>query len=221
MHGNVAKITLLSLAALSLLSCGGGTPPTSESFAKVAEPSLNKAAMKKDDAPPTKAEPKPIDEKALPWTHDVMRAALTPGTKLVYKRTGTDAKGKKVDGKLTYLLRSSGEEGAGTSYTVEPDPGSNKASSMIATTPWSRLSPFFGADKVESTVLRRESVKVPAGEFTTSVVELKDFFGNQKTVWMVVDKPGIYAKVVDAGNAGDEKDKTELTLELESIEVGK
>ena len=37
---------------------------------------------------------------------------------------------------------------------------------------------------------------------------------------MIVDQPGIYAKVVDAGNAGDDADKTEITYELVSVQRG-
>jgi hypothetical protein len=62
--------------------------------------------------------------------------------------------------------------------------------------------------------VKLESVQVPAGTFDTVVVELRDFFGAHQTVWLIKDKPGIYAKVVDHGNQQDEADKTEMTYEL-------
>jgi hypothetical protein len=168
----------------------------------------------------TKAAPPKVDPMAPPWTSDSVMAALKAGTKVVYARSGTDAKGKKASGQLTYLVRGAQMDGAATSYTIEPDPGTNKASSQIANTSWSNLSPFFGMEKTETKVLGRESVTVPAGTFETSKAELTDFFGNKKTVWMIVDQPGISAKVVDAGNEGDAADKTEITYELVSVQLG-
>ena len=199
-------------------ACDSGKGSSSADIAKALE--TKKAAPKEEPKTDTKAAPPKVDPTAAPWNHDTVMAGLTAGTKVVYKRSGTDAKGKKAGGELTYVVRGSTKEGAATSYTIEPDPGTNKASSQIANTPWSQLSPFFAMEKVETSVKGRESVTVPAGTFEASVAELSDFFGNKKTVWMIVDQPGVYAKVVDAGNAGDDGDKTDITYELVSVQRG-
>ncbi|HET6585255.1 MAG TPA: hypothetical protein VFG69_17475 [Nannocystaceae bacterium] len=202
---------------VAMSSCGGDKQGSVD-IAKALE--TKKEAPKAETKKDTKAAPPKVDPNAPPWGWEAVMAALTPGTKAVYKRMGTDAKGKKAGGELTYVVRGSSKEGAATSYTIEPDPGTNKASSQIANTPWSQLSPFFAMEKVETSVKGRESVTVPAGTFEASVAELSDFFGNKKTVWMIVDQPGIYAKVVDAGNASDDADKTEITYELVSVQRG-
>jgi hypothetical protein len=163
-----------------------------------------------------KAKPAP-DPNAPPWTLAAVRDAMPAGTKVVYARSGTDAKGKKVSGKLTYVLSDAAKDGPTTSYTIDPDPGTNKASAMPATAPWSAASPFFAMEKPTMTIVGRESITVPAGTFDTAKAEVKDFFGNAKTVWMIVERPGLYAKVVDGGNAADDADKTEIVYELAAL----
>ena len=77
---------------------------------------------------------------------------------------------------------------------------------LVLHDPWGKLSPFFHVDQSETTLTKKESVQVPAGTFDCVVADLKDFFGKQLTVWMVVDKPGVYAKVVETyPNAEDNK----------------
>jgi hypothetical protein len=85
---------------------------------------------------------------------------------------------------------------------------------------WTKQSPFFAMEKAEVKISGRESVVVPAGTYDASVAELTDFFGNTKTVYMIVDKPGVYAKVLEKANAAaDPKDKTDLVYELKAIEA--
>ena len=202
----------------SMSACDSDKGSSSSDIAKALE---TKAPPKLEPAKAdTKAAPPKVDPMALPWSSDTVMAALKSGTKVVYARSGTDAKGKKAGGQLTYQVRGAQMDGVGTSYTIDPDPGTNKASSMVANTSWSSLSPFFAMEKTESKVIGREPVTVPAGTFETTKAELTDFFGNKKTVWMIVDQPGIYAKVVDAGNEGDAADKTEITYELVSVQKG-
>lgn len=182
----------------------------SQSIAKAVD-----QPRKEEPKTETKAKPKPApDPNAPPWTYEQVRDAMAPGTKVVYARSGVDAKGKKVGGKLTYVLSGADKDGATTSYTVDPDPGTNKASAMPATAPWAAASPFFAMEKPTVTMAGEESVTVPAGTFTAKKAEMKDFFGNAKTVWMIVDKPGLYAKVVDTGN---DADNAELVYELAAL----
>jgi hypothetical protein len=214
--GHALSLSLL----LTIAACdGGGESKDKKSIASAIDPAAEKAAKaaaekKALDALP----PKAADPKAPAWSFDDVRNGLKAGTKLVYTRTGVDGKGKKVDDVLTYVLRSASSDGAGTSFTIEPNPGSNDASSQVATMKWSSVSPFFAMENPEVAVSGRESVTVKAGTFEVAVAELKDFFGNEKSVWMILDKPGIYAKVVDRGNA-DPEDKTEITSELTAIEA--
>ncbi len=213
MHGHRRSIPF---ALLLLVACDSADKSSaSQSIAKALEapPPKKPTTVTAGEGPKT---PKPVDPTALPWSIDDVRSALAAGTKLVYVRSGVDAKGKKVGGKLTYLLRATNDEGATTSYTVDPDPGTNLASSQAAHVPWSNSGPFFAMERPTSKVSGRESVTVPAGTFEASVAEVDDFFGNHKKLWMIVDKPGVYAKVVDGG-ANDPADKTEITLELEAI----
>ena len=88
---------------------------------------------------------------------------------------------------------------------------------QAASFPWTNLSPFFGVEKAEVEVARREKIETPAGSFDCIVVELKGFFGAHKTVWLPIGKPGIYAQVVDHGNANEEGDETEMTYVLKSV----
>jgi hypothetical protein len=202
---------MISLVAL-LLACDSGKKQPSAADAIAKAVAVEKKADTKDAK--IEARPKKVEPTDPPWTIDAIRGALQPGMKAVYQRSGNDAKGKKVAGKLTYALSNTSDDGATTSYTVDPDPGTNKASSQPANTPWSTLSPFFAMEKPTVTITGREEVTVPAGKFTASKADLSDFFGNKKTVWMIVDKPGIYAKVQESPNAGGGDDKTSITYEL-------
>lgn len=213
---SVRTIVTVSLALL-LIGCDSGEKKGSAADAIAKAVAVEKKADTKDAK--IEARPKKVDPTAPPWTVDAIRAAMQPGTKAIYERSGTDAKGKKVGGKLTYALSNASDDGATTSYTIDPDPGTNKASSQPANTPWSTLSPFFAMEKPTVTVSGREEVTVPAGKFMASKAELADFFGNKKTVWMIVDQPGVYAKVQESPNASAEGDKTAIVYELVEIKA--
>jgi hypothetical protein len=70
-----------------------------------------------------------------------------------------------------------------------------------------RLIRYLDEMRPKLKILRTEKVEVPAGSFDCTVVELKSMFGDIKTVWMINNKPGKYAKVT--------QDK--LVYELKSI----
>lgn len=205
-----ATLLLIAVFSATALACDDKGSDAGKSIAKALE--TPKKEEPKADAKP---KPKPApDPNAPPWTYETVRDAIAPGTKVVYARSGVDAKGKKVGGKLTYVVSSADKDGPTTSYTIDPDPGTNKASAMPATTPWTAASPFFAMEKPTITIVGTESVTVPAGTFEAKKAEVKDFFGNGKTVWMIVDKPGLYAKVVDSGN---DSDKQEIVFELVAL----
>jgi hypothetical protein len=210
----------LALAA-ALFGCGGpaSTPAgnaEAKAEAKAATKAEAKAEAKADADPPPAADP-----TKNPWKEGAIRELLTPGSKVVYARKGTDRKGKKVDDEITFMLQRNADDGAGTSFTIAPDPGTNAATSQVATTGWSDLSPFFAMEKVAATIEGRESLTVAAGTFETSKAVLKDYFQNEKQVWLIVEQPGVYAKVVEVANTlADESDKTDLTYELKAFTRG-
>lgn len=219
-------MTRLSIIALStlLVACGGGGDKKSDAKVAKAEakkPDAKKAEAKKADekkAEAKKPAKKEIKDGELPWSFDDVRNGLEIGTAAVYDRNGTDKKGKKVGGQFRWVLKKNADDGAGV-VGVPVEGKAAPGSDQLATVPWSRMSPFFAVERAESKVTGREKIKVPAGEFDCIKAEVKGFFGAEQHVWMIVDKPGVYARVVDKGNAQEEKDKTELTYELASVEV--
>lgn len=157
------------------------------------------------------------DELAEPWTTDAIKDAMKMGTVASYAVSGVDAKGKEVTDTYTVTIKGSDAEGIKVNAFHQSD-ASKPIAKQTATHPFSKLSPMFAVDKPTTQVIAREQVEVPAGTFETVKADIEGFFGAHRTVWMVVDKPGIYAKVIDHGNAKEEGDQTELVYELQSIE---
>jgi hypothetical protein len=212
---------VLAVTSLCLAGCGEG--PTAAQAAKEAKHAV-KDLSKVPSAvkPDVKAKPEEDDllsdptKVALPWTFEQVRANMELGTVLVYDRSGKDAKGKKVDDEFRWIVRRAADDEVGTSGTVIGG-GDDQPSGEIAMAKWTKFSPFFAVENVEHELEARETLTVPAGEFDCIVADLKGFFGNRKKVWMVIDKPGVYAKVVELPNEAEEKDKTDLTWELKEI----
>ena len=90
---------------------------------------------------------------------------------------------------------------------------------QVATHDWSRLSPCFPVEKPTTELVGRESVETPAGAFDTVSANLQGFFGARRTVYMIPDRPGVYAKVVDHPNVNEESDQTALTYLLEQVKT--
>lgn len=197
------------------LACGRSEPSLSEALAeadaKEAKRKADAEAAKKAAAP--KKDPNKLE---LPWTVDALKTKLEMGTTVEYALTGLDAKGKPLEDTFHGVVKANNPADVGViayRHSQKDEP----IASQVATTPWGSFSPFFAVERAESELVKRESVSVPAGDFDCVVVELKGFFGAHRTVWMVVDKPGIYAKVVDHGNSTDDADQTELTYELSEL----
>lgn len=157
------------------------------------------------------------DELAEPWTTDAIKDAMKMGTVATYAVSGVDAKGKEVTDTYTVTIKGSDAEGIKVNAFHQSD-ADEPIAQQTATHPFGKLSPMFAVDKPTTEVVAREQVEVPAGTFETVKAEVQGFFGAHRTVWMIVDKPGIYAKVLDHGNAKEEGDQTELVYELQSIE---
>jgi len=200
-----------SLLTFSLSACDSGKKEEAKAEAKA------EAASEEPEAEPEPPAPKGIapDAVELPWMYDDVKGAVKGGTKYVYAISGTDEKGKEVSDTYACAIKSATDANVGISCNRVDNP--LKGAGELATVDWSKFSPMFALEKPEHTLVERTKVTVPAGEFDTVVVEIKDFFGNTKKVWMAVDKPGVYAKVVELPNAGTEDDQTELTYELKEI----
>jgi hypothetical protein len=208
-----ARAVVLSLLLLpTLLACDKGEKPAD----KKADDKQAKAE-KPEEKP---AEPV-VKEKKLehPWAVDALADILKPGTKLVYKQTGKDAAGKDVTDDYACTVKAATERDVGTVCNGVNHPSKDKGANEVATLDWSKYSPFFAvSEPIEAKLVERADLTVPAGTFDTVQVEVKDFFGNSYTFWMIADKPGIYAKVHKHANANTEDDKTDLVFELAAIE---
>jgi peptidyl-tRNA hydrolase len=210
--------TLLAL----VLACGGGKkePSVAEALAESDKKAQDeKAAKAAEDAKLTEAAKK-AKEGVLehPWTFDAVRASLTPGMLLTYEMSGKNAKGKPVSDRMLGEVKGGSDSDVKILQYKESQKG-DPAVTQTQGHKWENLSPFFRVEQSETKVLRKESVQVPAGTFDCVVADITGFFGNHLTVWMIVDKPGIYAQVVEHANVGaDAKDKTEIAYKLASIE---
>lgn len=201
----------------SLVGCSN-EPSMAEALQKAAaEDQAKKAAEQAAVA----ARPAPTKDPAaleLPWSFTQVRDTFVIGTKLAYAMTGTNAKGKKVDD--AFLAEVKGADDKEVRFVAyRRSQESNAAVKQIQSLRWTTWSPLFSVEQAEHTLLRRETIEVPAGSFDTVVVELKGFFGQHFTVWMVQDRPGVYAKVIEHANAAEEGDKTEIEYALTELHI--
>lgn len=178
-----------------------------------AEQQKAKEAERDKAAKQAKAAKKGVLEH--PWTFDGLKVGLPIGTILEYEIAGTDAKGKPVKDRLHAEVAGQDDNDV---KILEYKQSQKDIPAVMQPQghPWTKLSPFFWVEKVEVKLLRRESVQVPAGSFECMVADLSGFFGNHLTVWMVIDKPGVYAKVVEHPNTknAEQDDPTEITYTL-------
>jgi hypothetical protein len=201
--------------ALSLLIACDDKPTLTENMKKADELDAKRKAAEEAKKKDVKVEKDP-NALELPWSSDETKAALEMGTTVEYSVTGTDAKGKPVEDIYYGEIKANDAAEVGVNKyhgKMAKDP----VASQVAKLPWGSFSPFFPMEKPEHELVKLESVTVPAGSFDAVVVELRDFFGAHQTAWLIKDKPGVYAKVVDHGNANDEADKIEITYELTKI----
>ncbi len=202
----------LFLASPALLACDKGADKKDAKAEKKADAKEDKAAKK--DAEPEKPAEKKLE---LPWKQEAMHDAMPLGTVITYKQTGKDIQGKDVDDDYRCEIKFSSASEVGTVCNGVNHPSKDKGATMVAKAEWTAFSPFFGVSRPEHTLVERADLTVPAGTFDTVKAELKDFFGASYTVWMIADKPGVYAKVEKHPNSGVEDDKTELVFELAAL----
>ncbi|MCX4243805.1 hypothetical protein [Paraliomyxa miuraensis] len=216
---------LVSVVTLTLtLACDGKKEP---SMAEALEQSDKKAEDEKKAKEAEAAKAAEAAKKAKegvvehPWTFDGVKTSLVIGTVLAWEMSGTNAKGKPVQDTLHGEI--AGHDDLDVKILEYKESQKNVPAVMQPQGhPWGKLSPFFWVEQNETTILRKEAVQVPAGSFECVVAEITGYFGNHLTVWMIVDKPGIYAKVIEHPNTksgeGEGEDQTEITYALASIE---
>lgn len=202
--------SLLVPAVLSFALCLACDKPAEDAKGDKTD---DKAAEDGKETPPPEPEPA---EKKLEWTwktSDVSKS-MTAGTTLVYKQTGKDAKGGDVDDDYKCQVKSATAGDVGTVCNGVNHPSEDKGANEVATKEWSEYSPFFPAERPEMKLVERADLTVPAGTFDTVQAEITGFMGASYTVWMIADKPGVYAKVHKHKNVHDEEDQTDMVFEL-------
>ena len=210
----VSLLAILLLSpALALSACDKSTDKKAGDDKKVADKGEKKATDEKAADPVDK--PKKLEH---PWEKSGVKESIKLGTTLVYKQTGKDAAGKDVEDDYQCQVKSSSADGAGVVCNGINHPSKDKGANEVATTPWTDFSPFWAVEQPESKLISRGDITVPAGTFDTVEIEVKGFFGDDYTFWLIADKPGIYAKVIKRANSTTEGDQTNLTFELAKLE---
>lgn len=138
-----------------------------------------------------------------PWTKEAIKAYTLKHPKLRYHRVGFDPfEQKKIDDIVTVTIEDHAKKfldnPAGSMYkfsSIEEDGTLHR---------WSRFSPFVpnhvpqkNRDKIRYTLEGREKITTPAGTFECTILNL-DADGEIIKAWMIDDRPGIYAKYIDA-----------------------
>ena len=185
---------------------------------KEADKKSDDKQVKADEAKP---EPEPEAPKKLehPWKRSEVAKNMKLGMALTYKQTGKSIDGKDVEDDYKCVIKSATETDVGTVCNGVNHPSEDKGANEVATANWTGYSPFFTVQNpVEDKLVERAELKVPAGTFDTIQAEISGFMGNSYTVWMIADKPGVYAKVHKHPNKNAEGDQTDLVFELASIE---
>ena len=204
------------LLVTAAIACDGGDKKETKQDDKKAETTAKtdaKADANKEPAKPKTLAPGKVE---LPWKWEQVSGGIKMGQEYTYALSGSDAKGKELKDKFLCKVAKSDKDGAGITCNTVEKPSEDKGAGQVANLAWSKFSPLFPVEKPSHELKSRESITVPAGEFDCVVADLKDFFGKQLTVWMIVDKPGVYAKVVETmPNAED--DKTNKVFELAEI----
>jgi len=206
--------------ALALGGCSS-EPSMAEKLEQAAQrDKAEKAAQEAKLAELAAAKAKEPKALEMPWKASDVRRALPAGSSLTYAIRGTNEKGKPVEDEFVAEIEGNTEEGV-RFKAYRRSQAKNPAVTQLQSGQWSQLSPLFAVEQAETSLVRREPIQVPAGTFDTVVVELKGFFGQHYTAWMVEDRPGVYAKVEEHPKIGQEGDKTALTYELTTIDASK
>jgi hypothetical protein len=206
-------LAILLSPTLALLACDKPADKAADKKDDKADAAKSDAA-KSDKTEPPADKPKKLEN---PWDRTAVKETMKMGTTLVYKQTGKDAAGKDVQDDYQCMIKASSAEGAGVLCNGIHHPSKDKGANEVATTPWTDLSPFFAVEQPQTKLVARADLTVPAGTFDTIEIEVKGFFGDDYTFWLIADKPGVYAKVIKRANSTTEGDQTNLTFELATM----
>lgn len=204
------------------LACGGEKESMSDALAKADQKDAKAKEAKAKEEEEAAKQAKKAKEGVLehPWTFDGVKTTLVIGTNLVYDMEGTDKKGKPIADELHGEIH--GHDNLDVKI-LEYKASQKDIPAVMQPQghPWGKLSPFFHVEQSETKLLRKESVQVPAGSFDCVVAEITGYFGNHLTVWMIADKPGIYAQVVEHPNTKNTEaaaeNPTDVTYRLASL----
>jgi hypothetical protein len=180
----------------------------------------DKAAKADDKQADDKADDKPVDKpKKLeqPWERSAIAAAMKPGTTLTYKQTGKDIKGKDVTDDFKCVVKTATANDVSVLCDGVNHPSEDKGAKEAPTLSWTELSPFWAVEQPQMELKSRADLTVPAGTFDTVEIDVKGFFGDDYTFWLIADKPGIYAKVHKRANTTTEGDQTDMIFELAAL----
>ncbi|MEM6995650.1 MAG: hypothetical protein AAF721_34395 [Myxococcota bacterium] len=216
-----AGLTFPCLVVLMLTpACDGDKKPSmAEALAKSDKAEADRKAAEEKKKAAVKKKPTLADDPTKvehPWTVDKLKASLKMGVVISYGVAGTNAKGKEVTDEYRAEVKGNNEGDVKVIQTLVSAADKPQAKQVL-TVSWTKDSPFFYVENPTVEVKSRETIETPAGKFDCIVAERKGVLGASQTVWMPIDKPGIYAKVVDHGNANVEEDQTEMTYTLASI----
>lgn len=217
-----ARQLCLALVTLSFACDGGKDSSSMKEAAEKAEKRDAEEKKKKEEADKKladQAKEAKANEVANPWKFEQVKTELKVGLVLEYAMSGTDIKGKPVEDTLHGEIADH-EELDVKILEYKMSAAGNPAVTQPQGHPWVDLSPFFWVEQREVKFEKRETVEVPAGKFECVVADITGFFGKHLTVWMIVDKPGVYAKVVEHPNAksAEEGDPTNIVYELAKVE---
>lgn len=150
------------------------------------------------------------ENKSLPWSSKQIKEFASKLDYVSYHRTGTE-KDKKVavDDAYSFVVEEVDQVGVRSSIQIDPSPATIFVGGVGGGFK-DQISPFFPVMRPKVEILKKEKLKVTAGEFDCVVVRIKDIFDSPpQTAWMIIDQPGVYAKLEDQG------------LKYELLQVGK
>jgi hypothetical protein len=138
-----------------------------------------------------------------PWNQEDIKAYTLKHPSVTYHREGFDVfENQKIDDEITYTITDYNkkffDEPIGSMYAFsskEEDGGLYR---------WSQFSPFVpnhvpkkSEDKIVHNIEGIQEITTPAGTFTCTILNL-DADGEIIKAWMINDRPGVYAKYINA-----------------------
>ncbi|MBT3222411.1 MAG: hypothetical protein HN348_25340, partial [Proteobacteria bacterium] len=135
---------------------------------------------------------------SLPWTIREVRDKMKNGTNWLYKLSGTTANREPVEGTRRHEVLDINDAFM-VVRQVTMDAEGKESDTADKARGWETLE-FQKADMTWE-VLRTQKLELEGGTFDCVVVHSRNkHTGNESSWWLVVDRPGIYARIIDHGN---------------------